>query len=485
MPLPVISVAQMREWEKATWASGQTEESVIRQAGQAVAARAETLTRPGDFVLILVGKGHNGDDAAQAARAISGREVKVLRISEPQSVEKELEKLLEPPPDLVIDGLFGIGLNRPLAASWLKLIQRVNACNSPILAVDVPSGISADTGEPLEDAIRATHTITFGAVKQGLIKSIGWPFVGRLEVAQEIGLLEYPFGAEINWCVEEDFVKFLRPRSVAGHKGAFGHVAIIAGSQGYHGAAVLAARGAQRAQPGLVTLLTAENVYVPIASQLQAVMVDVWQSPLRLPETTTAVVVGPGLAAPNIPAHVRTSVEELWTRSRLPIVADASALEWLPKGNCPALAIRVITPHPGEAARLLQGSIPGILQDRPATLRRLSREWGGTYVVLKSHQTMVGKERDELYINCSGNPGLAQGGSGDLLAGYLGGLLAQPDGQDKPAATLRFGVWQHGATADQLSRETISWSVEDLANRIGAIVARKGAQQESPPIGSI
>lgn len=344
MALPVISVAQMREWEKATWASGQTEVTVMRQAGAAVARRAEQLTRPGDFILVLAGTGHNGDDASYASEQITGREIQLMRVSEPTIASKEIGPALQKPPALIIDGLFGIGLNRPLASGWLKLLQQINLSGAPILSVDVPSGINADTGEPLEDAIRATHTITFGAVKQGLIKSTGWPFVGRLEVAAEIGLIPYPFTTEINWTVLDDFVGYPKPRPVAGHKGTFGHLVGVAGSLGYHGAAVLMARGAQRAQPGLISLHVMEEVYQPVAGQLQAVMVHPWKAPFELPDNCTAIAVGPGLAASDVPDTVKKNVARLWREARQPMVVDASALPWLPEGLCPQMSIRVITP---------------------------------------------------------------------------------------------------------------------------------------------
>ncbi len=295
MPVPVISVAQMREWEKATWASGQSEEAVMRLAGQAVARRAEQLTQPGDFILVLSGKGHNGDDARLAAESISGREARVLRVLDPEAIGAELAPLLARRPALIIDGLFGIGLNRPLAAAWIKLIQKVNQSGTPILAVDTPSGLNADTGMPLDDAVRATVTVTLGAVKQGFLKSNAWPFVGRLEVAPDIGLIPYPFTTEINMVAPGDFTGFPPPRPPAGHKGTFGHLVIIAGSQGYHGAAVLAARGAQRAQPGLITLLTAPKVYEPVARQLQAVMVKPWSDEVEYRRERTGLAGAGGL----------------------------------------------------------------------------------------------------------------------------------------------------------------------------------------------
>jgi NAD(P)H-hydrate epimerase len=471
MAVPVITVAQMREWEKVTWASGQTEEVVIRQAGRAVARKTEQLTQPGDRIVVLAGKGHNGDDACVAAEAISGRPVTVSRVTDPEAAAAELPSLLGPRTALIVDGLFGIGLNRPLSTPWLKLIQDINRASIPILAVDVPSGLNADTGLPLEETIRAAHTLTLGAIKGGLLKATAWPFVGRLDVAPEIGLAPYPFSTEIKWTMPEDFVELPPARAVATHKGTYGHLAIVAGSLGYHGAAVLAARGAQRAQPGLITLFTSERVYEPVAAQLQSVMVRPWDAAMVLPESCTAVVVGPGLASPEVPDFIKEFTARLWRESALAVTVDASALEWLPSGPAASEAIRVLTPHPGEAGRLLQKSTAEVQADRALAVRELSRRYGQGRVVLKGHQTLVGRFREDLFVNSSGNPRLAQGGSGDLLAGYLGGLLAQPAWQADPGRTIRYAVWQHGAAADQLEAERANWTVEDLATVLGTVRA--------------
>ena len=144
MPIPVLTVAQMRQWEKAAWAVGAREEAVMRRAGQAVARAAESLTRSDELVLFLAGKGHNGDDTAFAAEYINGRRKELLRVTEPDLAERELEPLLARRPLLIVDGLFGIGLNRPLSPAWSRLIERINAAALPILAVDVPSGLDAD-----------------------------------------------------------------------------------------------------------------------------------------------------------------------------------------------------------------------------------------------------------------------------------------------------------------------------------------------------
>src|SRR5215471_17676808 len=178
----------MREWEQATWRAGQTEAEVIRRVGKCVADHALRLTRAGDLVLILAGKGHNGEDARCAHEHLVERLVEVLNVSDPAADLPKLEAQLSQKPALVIDGLFGIGLNRPLSSEWARFIERVNSACKPVLAVDVPSGLNADTGQPQGAAIEAKVTLTVGAPKSGMLQEAAWRFVGRLEVATDVGL---------------------------------------------------------------------------------------------------------------------------------------------------------------------------------------------------------------------------------------------------------------------------------------------------------
>ena len=470
MSLPVISIAQMREWERATWETGQTEAEVIHCVGRKIAQRALQLTRPGGAILILAGKGHNGDDARATREFLTDRRVETLDVTAPESNLPELEQALSQKPALIIDGLFGIGLDRPLADDWKKFIETVNRSGIPVLAVDVPSGLNADTGEPASPgvAMEAAVTLTIGTPKTGLLAHNAWPFVGRLEVADDVGLVPCPQTSELNWTLPEDFINFPPRRSVSGHKGMFGHLGIIAGSFGFHGAAVLAARAAQRAQPGLITLFTQESVYHVVAAQLQAAMVNLWTPDFRLPDTVSAVLVGPGLAAPGLADVMSpTTTRRIWRHSLLPVVVDASTLDWLPMGPSARNAIRVLTPHPGEAARLLNSTKQQVQLNRPKALREISRRFGNCWVVLKGHQTLVGRSDGEIFVNPSGNPHLAQGGSGDVLAGYIAGLLAQRPLQADVSKLIRYAVWQHGAAADKLQAARANWVVEDLIDELG------------------
>jgi len=468
MSLPVISIAQMREWERATCETGRTEAEIIRRVGAKVAQRALQLTRPDDGILILAGKGNNGGDARAARESLSGRRVEALDVTTPENVLPGLKRALFQKPALIIDGLFGIGLDRPLTDDWKTIIGTVNESGTPVLAVDVPSGLNADTGDPVPPglAIEASVTLTVGAPKTGLLAPNAWPFIGQLEVADNVGLIPYPHTSGLNWTLPDDFENFPPYRSTAGHKGTFGHLGIIAGSFGYHGAAVLAARAAQRAQPGLITLYTQESVYHVAATQLQAVMVNLWTPDWRLPDTASAILIGPGLAAPGLADAMSHTTRRMWRDSLLPIVVDASTLDWLPMGVS-ARAIRVITPHPGEAARLLNTTQQQVQANRPQAVREISRRYGNCWVVLKGHHTLVGRSEGEIYVNSSGNPHLAQGGSGDVLAGYLAGLLAQRPLHADVGKLIRFAVWQHGAAADKLQAVRANWVVEDLLTELG------------------
>jgi NAD(P)H-hydrate epimerase len=484
MPVPAINTAQMREWESATWATGQAEAEVIRRVGKKIARRARKLTRSDDLILILAGKGHNGDDARAAQEFLDNRKIILLNVTEPEAALVEFQRRIGVPPvsdisvsngdrrdacpALIIDGLFGVGLNRPLDDGWIKFIATVNAAKLPVLAVDVPSGLNADTGEHFGAAIEAGVTLTVGAPKIGMLAQSAWPFVGRLEVLDDVGLIPCPHRNEFNWTLPEDFADFPPRRAVAGHKGTFGHLAIVAGSFGFHGAAVLAARAAQRAQPGLVTLFTQENIYHVVAAQLQSVMVKLWTPDIRLLEAASGVLIGPGLAALEVTDKMKVIIRRFWRDSQLPLIVDASALDWLAAQHTMARnTIRVVTPHPGEAARMLNTTVARVQADRPRALRELSRRFGDCWVVLKGHQTLIGRSAGEIFVNPSGNPHLAQGGSGDALAGFIAALLAQPAMQTDAGRTIRYAVWQHGAAADELQAKRANWVVEDLVGELG------------------
>ena len=193
---------------------------------------------------------------------------------------------------------------------------------------------------------------------------------------------------------------------------------------------------------------------------------------MRFAESTSAILIGCGLAGidlPDLPERMKIFTKWLWTESELPLIVDATALDWIPAAEFPKNAIRVVTPHPGEAAHLLKTTVPKVQANRVESLREISKRFGNCFVVLKGHQTLIGRNEGEIFVNPSGNPHLAQGGSGDVLAGFIAGLLAQPPLRADVEKTIRYAVWQHGNAADGLQAARANWVVEDLVDEIGTV----------------
>ncbi len=465
MAIPVVSVETMRAWEQATWQQGTTEAEVIALVGESIATWIRRHFGSAKRILILAGKGHNGDDGRAAANNLAALETQVIDVADPLGSTPAVIESLDANPDLVLDCLFGIGLSRPLTAPWAKLIERINRSSAAIISIDVPSGLDAQTGIPMGNAIHADYTLTIGAPKEGMIKASARAYVGYIRPLTEIGLTTRPNGNKLFFSEPQDFRSFPPKRTPNGYKGSHGHLRIIAGSSGYHGAAVLAARAAMRAQPGLITLETMPDCYIPVAAQLQQVMVRPW-TPKKSSLKNSALLVGPGLASETLSPELKHEVSALWKTANIPVIADASALDWLPQGPIESTAARVLTPHPGEAARLLRCTTYEIEQDRSDALVTISDTYADAWVVLKGPHTLIGRSRGRLHINATGNPGLAQGGSGDVLAGVIGGFMAQSRNLQQLEKALPYCVWQHGAAADRLSWERPNWIVEDLPNAL-------------------
>ncbi len=478
MPRTVLSVEQTRAWEAASWNAGKQVREVIQEVGRLLSRRLMELTRPGDRVLVLCGKGNNGEDAAQTAAQVQGRIVDVIRVSDPARGVEALKEALAFNPGLVVDGLFGIGLDRPLDSGWVELIRALNSSGRAVLAVDVPSGLDADTGLPLPEAVEARWTVALGALKHGLLTASAARYVGRLELLEDIGLVACEAQGDFEATLATDFEGYPPARQEIQHKHHFGHLAILAGSVGFHGAAVLAAYGAARAKPGLTSVFTSPETYVPVASHLIGTMVAPWHVNVLSSSKYTALLLGPGLAAPTGMDLPRATLSDVWRNADVPVVVDASALEWLPPRSVLSDAVRVITPHSGEAARMLGVEATVIDRDRPAAVRALSTRFGGAWVVLKGSRTLIGRAEGPMRVNLTGNPGMAIGGSGDILAGYIGGLLAQSTFMAHPLKALSYAVWMHGLAADYLESKSSRWVVEDLAMNLGVPFAMGRIESE-------
>ena len=466
---PVLTPQGMRAWERASWAAGVREQEVIARVGSEVARGVHRLA-PRGHVLLLAGKGHNGDDVRAALPHLPPGQASLLLVEDPAQALPALSHALQTRPALVVDGLFGIGLNRPLSPHWIRLVERINDAELPVLAVDVPSGMNAADGQSWGAIVRATETLVVGAPKSGLLAGHAARFTGRIRVTDDVGLVPWAAAgipdADIagHWGAARDFSDWPPRRPIDAHKGSLGHVLVVAGSVGYHGAAVLAARAALRANPGLVTVWTHPQTLVPVACQLASPIVQSWEPGRPMPASVTCVVAGPGLAGPGVEPWLVNQLVEWWSRAPVAMVADASALDFLPRGRTPLDHPRVLTPHPGEAARLLGTTAARVQADRAASLRELQALFDGAWIVLKGHATMAGRTGRKPWWNSTGNPWLAQGGSGDVLAGFLGGLLAQPVLASDPDIAVRAAIFEHGAAADRLMERGPGWTTEDLVS---------------------
>lgn len=439
---------------------------LMEKAGMAVAELARDLLESHeDSILIIAGPGNNGGDALVAARYLkqNWHKVTVALIAEPSKLPTDAAvacdawiaaggSLHAHIPDhtrfeLVIDGLFGIGLQRPLQGAYADIVSQINQLTCPILSIDTPSGLDADTGRILGAAVKASHTLTFLGLKPGLYTLEGPDHAGTI-LFSDLGVEADKFIASPGRLLEQQmFIPALPPRPRNSHKGTFGSVAVVGGSEGMTGAALLSARAA--------LLIGSGRVYAGLLSD-SAPLIDPLHPELMLRRAAgleqnveaSCAVVGPGLGRSS---QARRSLET-WLQQPVPLVLDADALQLIGMHAAIRSLLQkrshasVITPHPGEAARLLGRSTAEIQQDRIASALQLAHELRVS-VVLKGAGTVCAEPNGDWYINTTGNPGLASAGTGDVLAGIIGGLVAQ--GLEASHAA-RLGVYLHGAAADAL-----------------------------------
>lgn len=362
--------------------------------------------------------------------------------------------------DLVVDAIFGTGLNRPPDGLFADAIRGLMAIRLPILAVDLPSGLSGSSWRTSEPCVRADLTVTFAQPKIPHVFDPAASFCGEIVVA-DITIPEAAVDAEgvtLSLTTPEEVRVLLPARPPDTHKGTWGHCAIVAGSAGKSGAAILAARGAIRAGAGLVTVVTDRETAAIVDScslesmTFHAAVDSASLDPiLAFVATKDAVIVGPGLRDDEASY---AAIRELVRRIEIPLLLDATAVNAF-QGRAGELnragAPRVLTPHPGELARLLGRATSAIQDDRVAAAREAARATN-CVVVLKGHQTIVANPDGIASVNPTGNPGMGSGGMGDVLAGAIGALMAR--GLD-PFEAARAGVFLHGLAGD-LARDAKS-----------------------------
>jgi hydroxyethylthiazole kinase-like uncharacterized protein yjeF len=459
--LPIYSARGIREIEAR--ASGAP---LMERAGAAAAEFARSLC--GDTaktILVVAGPGNNGSDAFEAAALLKRGFFRVAavfagdrdRLSADSRAALEKWKsaggtLLDAIPegarfDLAVDGLFGIGLKRPLEGRYRALVERINALRAPVLSLDVPSGIDADTGTIMGCAVRARHTLTFIAHKPGLLTLDGPDHCGELTL-DPLGLdppaLLEPEGALLD---ADILAAALAPRPRNFHKGNAGTVGVLGGAAGMTGAAVIAGRAAVRCGAGRVILGV-------LAPRVPGVDYENPELMLRKPaevlsmEKLGVLVAGPGMGGGEA---ARKSLRAA-LGAPAPLVLDADALNLISNDKSLAAATAkrssatIMTPHPAEAARLLGQDTRPVQADRVAAARTIAKRYRA-FALVKGNGSVIAEPGGRFWINPSGNPGMASAGMGDALAGIVAALCAQGAA---PLYALLAGAWLHGAAADAL-----------------------------------
>jgi hydroxyethylthiazole kinase-like uncharacterized protein yjeF len=466
-PLPVLTPAEIRAVEARAAKFGGR--SLMERAGRATAQAALTLAKDsGDPILVVAGPGNNGGDAWVAAAYLSEafHRVVVLDVTgaAPKATEARTAKkglaardgqvVREWPeslrPALVVDGLLGIGLARDVEPQFAALIGRMNASGVPILAIDVPSGLDAGTGVVRGIAVKATRTITFIAHKVGLHTGDGLDCRGVLEL-DELGAGDEARREAHGFLLTPDVAApWLGPRPRNSHKGRFGSVGVIGGNRGMVGAALLAARAALLCGAGKVRAGLLSSDAPPADFMQPELMLVAIDDALEF----EVIVAGPGAgqspSATSVSMFERNVMPSLIAMPK-PLVLDADALNAIAFSGTleTGLAARtkaptILTPHPGEAARLLHKTTAEVNEDRLGAALALAKRFNA-HVVLKGAGSICAFPDGRFSVNTTGNPGLATAGSGDVLAGIIGALLAQKLEPDK---ALQYAVCLHGAAAD-------------------------------------
>lgn len=530
--MELVTAEEMRAIDRrATEAFGLPVELLMEQAGYQVARVAAALFGGADPavggagpVAVVAGPGNNGGDGLVAARYLHqwGVPVQVHLAAQPSALRgssaANLERLtrlgvpVRPVPDgssagwaaagletasLILDAVLGTGARAPLSPALAAAIEAIGGAGRPVLAVDVPSGLDADTGRPLGARVRADVTVTLCRPKLGMVLEAGAEACGAVAVAP-IPIPEEAVraqGVRARLLTAEEAARFLPPRPWSGHKGTFGHVLVVAGATGYAGAAALAALGALRGGAGLVTLACPQRVAAALAGRFPEVIVrpfpgedafvaEAAEGVAGLAAGADVVCVGPGLGRrPETGSFLRL----LLGRVDKPLVLDADGLNLLDLAFVSRYAgPAVLTPHPGEMARLLGGSPEAVQADRPGAARAAAARAVGTGAgaaracVLKGARSLVADADGRLWVNPTGSDALATAGTGDVLAGVVAALLAQGAG---PVPAAAAAVHVHGLAGELAAARrgtTRSVTAGDVVECLGQAFRRAGEAGVQP-----
>jgi len=441
--------------------------TLMERAGAATFNVLKNIWPDAKRIKVVCGSGNNGGDGYVIARLMheAGLEVHALHVSPLDQLEGDAKEAAEKliaagvkpekyaagkleHSDLIVDALLGTGLDREITGEMKNIIEDINTSGIPVLSIDIPSGLHADTGRIMGSVVTAEATVTFIGLKQGLFTGQGPACSGEtyfndLNVPPDIYKDIKPSALRIDL---KNQLQLLPKRSRSAHKGDFGHALIIGGDLGYAGAARMAAEAAGRIGAGLVSLATRNQHAVHISTARPEIMAHAVEQSAQLSgllQRATVIAIGPGLGQSEWSLMLLAKVLE----TRLPLVVDADALNLLAQE--PVRNDRwILTPHPGEAARLLNCTSTEIQQDRFAAVQELQQRYGGV-IVLKGSGTLVIDPAGNVAVCSDGNPGMATGGMGDVLTGVIAGLLAQGL---NPVAAARLGVCVHAAAGDEAAK---------------------------------
>ncbi len=520
--MKIVTAAEMREIDRLTSARfGVPSLTLMENAGTALAEFVASQYPAAKRIGVICGKGNNGGDGFVAARKLhgAGKDVRVLLLAERSELRGDAAEMFTKLPvapitasakeqlktesaraifdtDVLIDAILGTGFRPPVSGLYAEAIAAMNANSVPIVAVDIPSGADADVmGEQVGAVTRADAVVTFTAPRPAhvfgmlttgptVISPIGSPDEA---IVSALGL---------NLVTAHEIAPLIGPRPRAANKGNFGHVLVLGGSTGKAGAAAMAGMAVLRAGAGLSTVATANSVLATVAGFHPELMTEsleeteagsialaaLQQGRLdALIKGKTVLAVGPGISRhPDTAAFVRGVIKKY----KLPIVLDADGLNAFENGAAELknrAGALVITPHPGEMARLIGSSIPAVQHDRLNVARTFAREHE-VIVVLKGHRTLIAQPDGTVWVNTTGNPGMATGGTGDILTGMVSGLIAQHP--DRIAEAVIAAVHLHGLAGD-VARESMgehSMVATDLLQALPEAFRRTQAAAQIPRV---
>ncbi len=492
--MKVVTSAQMRDLDQtAIEGFGIPSLTLMENAGKAVAEITRSSYPEARFFAIFCGKGNNGGDGLVVARHLhqQGLKVEVFLLANESNLTGDSKTNLEalknqnPVPiihelssepelneslssleeaDIIIDALLGTGSKGPLHGMVAQAVDAINDSNKPVVSIDIPTGINPDKGFPTGKCIIPALTIMLGLPKLGLVTFPGAKYIGKIEIA-DIGIpdqLVHQKHYSLNYLTIDECSMYIPLRDPEGHKGKFGHVLVLAGSPGFTGAAALTSMSALRAGTGLVTLGTPSSLQPLMATKLTEVMT------LGLPETNrhsldinaeqmiheflnkaTVIAVGPGLSTHEATLSL---VRKLVISSPRPMVLDADALMAFTQDSAILKSAKVpvvLTPHPGEMSRLVHLTSYQVQANRINLAQQFSKQHN-VYLVLKGAKTLIAEPSGQVYINPTGNPGMATAGAGDVLTGLIVGFMAQ---SLTPLEASILACYLHGMAGDLAAQE--------------------------------